>query len=122
MKERKKKTISAKDRKLAEQTTVGQGEGAAGTGEKLDEEQKIREAARKLKYEEEKLRETENRLKQLEIERQQEIERQLLKEQAEQRAKEEELRLKEEKLKAADQKSLSNNIIKLISNFKLRKK
>ena len=32
------------------------------------------------------LRETENRLKQLEIERQQEIERQLLKEQAEQKS------------------------------------
>ena len=41
-KERKKKTISAKDRKLAEQTTVGQGEGAAGTGEKLDTEKKRR--------------------------------------------------------------------------------
>ncbi len=47
---------------------------------RLDEEQKIREAARKLKYEEEKLRETENRLRQLEIDRQQDIERQLLKE------------------------------------------
>ena len=33
---------------------------------KGDEEQKIREASRKLKYEEEKLRETENRLRQLE--------------------------------------------------------
>ena len=41
-KERKKKTISAKDRKIAGQTTVGQGEGAAGTGEKLDTEKKRR--------------------------------------------------------------------------------
>ena len=39
-------------------------------------------------------------MRQLEIERQQDLERQLLKEQAEQRAKEEELRLKEEKIKA----------------------
>ena len=68
--------------------------------QRLDEEQRIREAARKLKYEEEKLRETEDRLRQLESERLQEIERQLLKEEAEQRVKEEELRLKEEKIKA----------------------
>ena len=53
---------------------------------------------KKLKYEEEKLRETENRLRQLEIDRQHEIERQLLQEQAAQRVKEEELRLKEEKI------------------------
>ena len=31
--------------------------------QRLDEEQRIREAARKLKYEEEKLRETEDRLR-----------------------------------------------------------
>ena len=59
-----------------------------------------------MKYEEEKLRETENRLRNLEIERQQELQRQLLKEQAEQRAKEEELREKEEKIKAAEQERL----------------
>ena len=50
---------------------------------RLDEEQKIREAARKLKYEEEKLRETENRLRVIELERQKDLERQLLQEQAE---------------------------------------
>ena len=42
-------------------------------------------------------------MKLLETDRQQEIERQLLNEQAEQRVKEEELRLKEEQIKAAQQ-------------------
>ena len=53
----------------------------------MDEEQKIREAARKLKYEEEKLRETENRLRQLEIDRQQELQKELLREQTAQKKK-----------------------------------
>ena len=47
-----------------------------------------------LKYEEEKLRETEDRLRQLEIDRQQELQRQLIKEQSIQREKEEELRIR----------------------------
>ena len=64
----------------------------------FDNTEKLREAARKLKYEEEKLRETENRVRNLEIERQQEISKQLLKEQAEQRVKEEEIRAKEKEL------------------------
>ncbi len=52
---------------------------------------------RKLKYEEEKLKESETRLRQLEVARQQEIEKQLLKEQAEQKEKirHEQNRLKE---------------------------
>ena len=41
----------------------------------------------------------EERLRSLETERQQEIQRQILKEEAEQRAKEEELRIKEKNLK-----------------------
>ena len=52
------------------------------------------------------LKETENRLRQLEIERQQEIEKQLLREQAEQKEKEEKLRLKEQEIKAAEQEKI----------------
>ena len=51
---------------------------------------------------------SENGLRQLEIDRQQELQRQLLKEQAIQKEKEEELRLKEEKIKAAEQERLRN--------------
>ena len=57
-----------------------------------DEEQIIREAAAKLKYESEKLKETEERLRNFEIERQQDLARQLLKEETEQKAKEEEIK------------------------------
>ncbi len=51
-----------------------------------EEEQRIREAAAKLKYESDKLKETEERLRNLEIERQQDLARQLIKEEAEQKA------------------------------------
>ena len=45
---------------------------------RLEEEQRLTEAARKLKYEQEKLKEMEQRLRDLETERQQEIQRQIL--------------------------------------------
>ena len=49
----------------------------------------------------------EERLRDLETERQQEIQRQILKEEAEQRAKEEELRNKEKELKEAERERIN---------------